>query len=137
LYEGNRDQVRKRQAQVWAGQYQELCSLPVCRSSIQWLAATKDFGDGTMNREQRRAMAKQAKKDGNEDVVEKVALFGKLGDACLVCNKPFDKKDKEMVMSWNVVVREVEEKVNLYCPDCWNGAIELLNEIKHDLLGEE
>ena len=90
-----------------------------------------------MNREQRRAMAKQAKKDGNEDVAEKVALFGKLGDECLVCSKSFDKKDKEMVMSWNVVVREVEEKVNLYCPDCWNGAIELLNEIKHDLLGEE
>jgi uncharacterized protein with PIN domain len=90
-----------------------------------------------MNREQRRAMAKQAKKDGNEDVAEKVALFGKLGDECLVCNKPFDKKDKEMVMSWNVVVREVEEKVNLYCPECWSGALELLKEIKNDILGEE
>tara|TARA_R110000824_G_scaffold7311_2_gene32954 strand:+ start:607 stop:882 length:276 start_codon:yes stop_codon:yes gene_type:complete len=90
-----------------------------------------------MNREQRRAMAKQAKKDGNEDVAEKVALFGELEDECLVCSKPFDKKDREMVMSWNVVVREVEEKVNLYCPECWSGAIELLNEIKNDLLGEE
>ena len=86
-----------------------------------------------MNREQRRAMAKQAKKDGNEELVEKVALFGKLGDACLVCNKPFDKKDREMVMSWNVVVREAEEKVNLYCPECWNGAVEMLGEIKKDL----
>ncbi len=90
-----------------------------------------------MNRKQRRAAAKQAKKDGNEEVAEKVALFGKLGDACLVCNKPFDKKDKEMVMSWNVVVREKEDMVNLYCPECWSGAVELLNEIKNDLLGEE
>jgi len=90
-----------------------------------------------MNREQRRAAAKQAKKNGNPEMAEKVALFGKLGDACLVCNKPFDKKDKEMVMSWNVVVREKEEMVNLYCPECWSGAIELLNEIKSDLLGEE
>jgi len=90
-----------------------------------------------MNREQRRAAAKQAKKDGNEDVAEKVALFGKLGDECLVCNKPFDKKDKEMVMSWNVVVREKEDKVNLYCPECWSGALELLKEIKNDILGEE
>jgi len=90
-----------------------------------------------MNREQRRAATKQAKKDGDPEVAEKVALFGKLGDACLVCNKPFDKKDREMVMSWNVVVREKEEVVNLYCPDCWNGAVELLNEIKRDLLGEE
>ena len=90
-----------------------------------------------MNREQRRAMAKQAKKDGNEDVVEKVALFGKLGDECLVCNKPFDKKDKEMVMSWNVVVREKEEKVNLYCPDCWNGALDMLKQAKEEILGLE
>ena len=90
-----------------------------------------------MNREQRRAAEKHAKKAGNSDVAEKIAMFGKLGDVCLVCNKPFDKKDKEMVMSWNVVVREKEEVVNLYCPECWNGAIELLNEIKNDLLGGE
>jgi len=90
-----------------------------------------------MNREQRRAAAKQMKKDGTEEVAEKVALFGKLEDECLVCAKPFDKKNKEMVMSWSVVVREKEEKVNLYCPECWNGAMELLNEIKNDLSGEE
>tara|TARA_R110002110_G_scaffold354737_1_gene564445 strand:+ start:204 stop:476 length:273 start_codon:yes stop_codon:yes gene_type:complete len=90
-----------------------------------------------MNREQRRAMAKQTKNDGNEELSEKITLFGKLGDACLVCNKPFDKKDREMVMSWNVVVRESEDKVNLYCPGCWSGALELLAEIKKDLLGEE
>ena len=82
-------------------------------------------------------MAKQAKKDGNEELSEKVALFGKLGDACLICDLPFDKGDKEMVMSWNVVVREAEEKVNLYCPECWRGALEFLSEIKSDLLGEE
>ena len=90
-----------------------------------------------MNREQRRAMAKREKKDGNPEMAEKVALFGKLGDACLVCNKPFDKKDREMVMSWNVIVREKEDVINLYCPECWSGAVELLKEIKKDLLGEE
>ena len=90
-----------------------------------------------MNREQRRAAAKQAKKDGNEEVAEKVALFGLIGDACLVCNKPFDKRDKEMVMSWSVVVREKEEKVNLYCPDCWNGALDMLKQAKEEILGSE
>ena len=90
-----------------------------------------------MNREQRRAAARQAKKDGNEELAEKVVLFGKLGDECLVCNKPFDKKDREMVMSWSAVVREKEDKVNLYCPECWSGAIELLNEIKSDLQEQE
>jgi hypothetical protein len=42
-----------------------------------------------------------------------------------------------MVMSWSVVVREKEEKVNLYCPECWAGALELLDEIKKDMLGKE
>jgi len=75
------------------------------------------------------------KKDGTEEVAEKVALFGKLEDECLVCAKPFDKKDKEMVMSWSVVVREKEEKVNLYCPECWNGALEMLQQAKEEILG--
>jgi len=88
-----------------------------------------------MNRKQRRAAAKQAKKDGTEEVAEKVALFGKLEDECLVCAKPFDKKDKEMVMSWSVVVREQEEKVNLYCPECWNGALKMLQQAKEEILG--
>ena len=90
-----------------------------------------------MNREQRRAAQRQAKKDGNEELSEKITLFGKLGDACLMCDKPFDKKDREMVTTWSVVVREQEDKVNLYCPECWAGAIDLLNEIKSDLLGQE
>ena len=88
-----------------------------------------------MNRKQRRAAAKQMKKDGTEEVAEKVALFGKLEDECLVCAKPFDKKDKEMVMSWSVVVREKEDKVNLYCPECWNGALEMLQQAKEEILG--
>ena len=90
-----------------------------------------------MNRKQRRSAEKQMKKDGTEEVAEKVALFGKLEDECLACNKPFDKKDKEMVMSWSVVVREAEEKVNLYCPDCWNGALDMLRQAKEEILGSE
>jgi predicted RNA-binding Zn-ribbon protein involved in translation (DUF1610 family) len=81
-----------------------------------------------MNREQRRAAVKQSKKDGTGEMQEKVALFGKLEDECLTCQKPFNKKDKEMVMSWQVVVHEKEEKVNLYCPECWDKAIQITEE---------
>jgi len=70
------------------------------------------------------------KKDGNEEAAEKVALFDKLEDECLVCEEPFDKKDKEMVMSWNVVVREKEGKVNLYCPTCWGKAQSVIEEAR-------
>ena len=86
-----------------------------------------------MNREQRRAAAKQAKKDGNQDLEEKMFLFGKLPDECLACTKPFDKKDREMVMSWQVVVHEKEEKVNLYCPDCWAMANKIILDWRKEI----
>ena len=40
----------------------------------------------------------------------KVALFGHLPNKCLTCDEPFDKLNREQVMSWNVVVRQEEEK---------------------------
>ena len=74
-----------------------------------------------MNRAQRRA-TKKNKKNESSEVQEKMAMFGKLEDECLVCQTPFDKKDKQQVMSWSVVVRNDTEEVRLYCPDCWGKA---------------
>ena len=74
-----------------------------------------------MNRAQRRA-AKKNKKNESSEVQEKMAMFGKLEDECLVCQTPFDKKDKQQVMYWSVVVRNDTEEVRLYCPDCWGKA---------------
>jgi len=84
-----------------------------------------------MNREQRRAAAKQAKKGGNDELEQKIALFGELPDECLTCDKPFDKKNKEMVMSWNVVVHKEKEVVRLYCPTCWDEAGKIIKDIKN------
>ena len=71
-----------------------------------------------MNRAQRRAAAKAAKKDGNKELSEKIFLFNQLPDECLTCNKPFDKQDKAMVQSWSVVVRNAKGSVSLFCPEC-------------------
>jgi hypothetical protein len=57
-----------------------------------------------------------------DQVGEKLGLFDKIPKECLTCMKPFDKKDKQMVMSWSVVVREDEGVVRLYCPTCWKKA---------------
>jgi len=61
---------------------------------------------------------------------EQIALFQNLPSYCLTCEKDFDKKNKEMVSSWNVVVKG--ETVRLYCPDCWSRAKEMLNEMKKE-----
>ena len=82
-----------------------------------------------MNRKQRRAQEAQIRKDGNEELATKVATFGKLPEECTACTAAYDKNDKEMATTWNVVVREQEKDnpVRLYCPTCWNTAQEVIN----------
>jgi len=74
------------------------------------------------------------KRGAEKELSRKIGLFDKIPDRCLTCNIQFDKKNKEMVMSWYVVVREQEENVNLYCPDCWNKAKKIIEECTSGLL---
>tara|TARA_Y100000310_G_scaffold302866_1_gene340662 strand:- start:555 stop:842 length:288 start_codon:yes stop_codon:yes gene_type:complete len=89
-----------------------------------------------IERKIRRNSAKQKKKSLEKDMVQKVALFGQIPEHCLVCEKDFDKKNKEMVQSWYVIVREEEKKVNLYCPECWDRANELICNLQEEDLNE-
>ena len=75
-----------------------------------------------MNRKQRRQMAAAERKDGNPDLADKMEFYTKLPEACLMCEAEFDKQNREMLSSWNVVVREQEKIIRLYCPDCWSAA---------------
>ena len=86
-----------------------------------------------ITRKFKRQKQRKDKKDAEEEMAIKVALFEKLPDECLTCEKPFDKTDKEMVMTWNVVVRQEEEVVRLYCPACWEKAIEVLKGFEKHL----
>ena len=67
-------------------------------------------------------------KENEKELKQKLNMFDKLGDCCLTCNKPFDKKDKEQVKSWFVVVKNAENSVKTYCPDCWGKATKLVEE---------
>ena len=75
-----------------------------------------------------KKIQRQKKKESEKEFKKKVGLFSKLEDHCLVCRKEFDKKNKDMVMTWSVVVKE--ETVRLYCPVCWDRANELIKEIE-------
>jgi ribosomal protein L44E len=83
-----------------------------------------------MNRKQRRAAQKLARKNKNTDLEEKLSLHDRLSESCRVCERDFDKKDMKMVSEWMVVVRENEKSVNLYCPSCWDNAKKIISEIK-------
>ncbi len=88
----------------------------------------------SLKRKFSRKKAVKAKKNAEKDLAAKVSLFGELGTECLTCKKSFDKMDREQVTTWSVVVREREGKVNLYCPGCWDKAIDLVKEMKEGLL---
>lgn len=79
-----------------------------------------------MNRETRRAMKRQVGAKAEEKMTSQVAQFGKLPRQCDACKESFDKKDKDMVQSWSVVVKQ--EVVRLFCPDCIDKTKEILNE---------
>jgi uncharacterized protein with PIN domain len=77
----------------------------------------------------KRKIKRQSQQESKKDIKKKVGLFRKIPDFCLTCNKKFDKTDKEMVTTWNVVVDRQKEKVRLYCPECWTKAQDLIKEI--------
>jgi len=81
----------------------------------------------------KRRIRKTKKKRAEQDLKEKIGLFSQIDDCCLVCEKPFDKENKEMVQSWYVIVRKNQNKVNLYCPECWGRANSFIKEIKEEM----
>ena len=81
-----------------------------------------------MNRKQRRTIdAKRRKGDSEQVMADKLFMFGKIPHKCSVCEEPFDKTNRDMVFSWKVVVREQQESVTLFCPDCIKKTQEVLN----------
>ena len=86
-----------------------------------------------LDRKIKRQAKKRRKKQAQKDMTEKIGLFNLKPEACQVCGEPFDKKNREMVRTWNVVVRREQEKVNLYCPKCWAAALDKIKQIKERL----
>ena len=88
-----------------------------------------------MNRKERRALERQLKKRGatEDELAEKMLLFNKLPNECSACTKWFDKKDRDMVSSWSVVVRSDEQQVRLYCPTCWKAAQKAVKQVYGEL----
>ena len=83
-----------------------------------------------MNRAQRRARNRRIKRSKKQktELEQKLGLFDLLPEECMVCAEPFDRRNKEQVKTWNVVVREKEGIVRVYCPSCWAKAKEIIDQ---------
>jgi hypothetical protein len=80
-----------------------------------------------MNRKERRRLQKKKHKSEKE-LAEKIFLFSKLPDECSACTAPYDKQNKAMAMSWSVVVKQEQEIVRLFCPECLTKAKALTDD---------
>jgi hypothetical protein len=67
-----------------------------------------------MNRKQRRQIEKMVGKG----TATKLDMMLNLPDKCHKCLTPYDKKSKEMAMSWFVDVYEQQRLTVLTCPTC-------------------
>jgi predicted RNA-binding Zn-ribbon protein involved in translation (DUF1610 family) len=85
----------------------------------------------------RKLKDKKKHKQVKKDLKQKLGLFDQLPEECLACEEPFDKQDREQVMSWNVVVKQEEDIVRLYCPDCWTKAQEIVRDFDQRLKERE
>jgi len=92
---------------------------------------------GSYERKARRKNNNKNKKTAEKELIKKVELFGSLSDKCLTCEKPFDKLNREQVMSWNVIVSGKKEQVRLYCPKCWQRALNFIKKTKEGLLNRK
>ena len=86
---------------------------------------------GSLKRKMKRN-AQKAQKKAEKKMAKKLMMFDMLDDECAACQKPFDKSSKEHAMTWNVIVREQEKLVRLYCPDCWDKANKIIEEFNND-----
>ncbi len=68
-----------------------------------------------MNRQQRRALGKELGKDA----ASTIDLMLHLPTKCFICEALYDKKNKDMAMSWSVEVYNEQKLVKLYCPECF------------------
>jgi hypothetical protein len=75
----------------------------------------------------------KSSKRAKKDLQQKMNMFDRLPDECSACLKSFDKKDKEMVKSWHVVVKNDENVVRLYCTSCWKAATSVVEDFESSI----
>lgn len=76
-----------------------------------------------------RKLRRGKKKTAEKELKKKLNMFDRLPGCCVNCFEEFDKTNREMVQSWIIVERRKEKKVNLYCPECWSNAKNIIKDM--------
>ena len=78
-----------------------------------------------LKRAAKKKKDKLAAKEAMNQMTAQMNMFDRLPESCSACMKKFPKT-REAHMTWQVVVRNQEQQVRLFCPECQEKAKELL-----------
>jgi hypothetical protein len=78
-----------------------------------------------LKRAAKRKKEKASAYEANAKLKKQVGLFERLPAECSSCRIKFPKT-QEAHMSWRVTVRNEEQQVRLFCPECQEKAKELV-----------
>jgi len=67
-------------------------------------------------------------KETQKQLAARAGMMLNMPEGCCVCASLFDKKSKEMAMTWHVVVLDKKKKIYLTCPTCWEAVKEEANK---------
>ena len=84
---------------------------------------------GKLSKKLGRKKQLDAKKQAEDKFARQAGMFSLLPESCSVCSKSFDKKSKDMAMTWRVIVNEEKKKVTLICPECQEKIDEGINKM--------
>tara|TARA_B100000900_G_scaffold411407_1_gene431036 strand:- start:690 stop:968 length:279 start_codon:yes stop_codon:yes gene_type:complete len=84
-----------------------------------------------LKRTAKKKKEKAAAQEAINKIKKQIGMFDRLPAECSSCSKEFPKT-REAHMSWRVTVRNKEQQVRLFCPDCLDkakSAVENSNEV--------
>ena len=80
----------------------------------------------------KRKMLRRQEKAAKKKLKKQLGALTALGEECSACAKEFDKKSREHAETWRVVVRKDKSRVSLFCPDCWDKAKQLVDQLEEE-----
>ena len=78
-----------------------------------------------IKRNKKKKKEKRQAQEQDQKMRKKMSMFDHLPDSCSACKRDFPKT-REAHMVWRVTVRNEEQQVRLFCPDCQERAKELV-----------
>jgi len=78
-----------------------------------------------IKRAKKKKKEKKLAQEQQDRISNQMNMFDRMPDKCSACSKDFPKT-REAHMSWRVTVRNKEQSVRLFCPECMEKAKEVV-----------